>query len=92
MLTFDEDRFKKLKEVYELEGEGIQIIKAQATLNLGDSVKDVTVHSSISPSSEEKKSETDDENRTEIEESMEKFEEEEEEVKEFEEEDEDENV
>ena len=92
MLTFDEERFKKVKEVYELEVAGVQIIMKPSSNNLGDGVKDVTVNNSSEPSSTRNTGGAVVENQTEMSGNEEEFEEEEEESEESEDDDVEENV
>jgi hypothetical protein len=88
MLTFNEERFKKVKEAYSLEDKGVQIISN----NLGESVKVVQVSGSSGASSETFSTTPDDENRAKTEENEEEIEEEDKESEEFEDEGEPENV
>lgn len=60
MLTFDEERFKKVKGVYSLEDKGVQIIRNK----LGDGVKNVTENNGSGTSSEQKLVNDDNENQT----------------------------
>jgi hypothetical protein len=92
MLTFDEARFKKVKETYALEGEGVQIIKVQARLKLGDGVMEVTENNRSTSLSTETPKDVNDENRYEMQEDIKYSEETEEETEESEEEEEEENV
>ena len=80
MLTFDEERFKKVKGVYSLEDKGVQIISN----NLGDGVKNVTENNGSGTSSEQKLISDDNENQTKTPGNQEEIEEEEEEFEETE--------
>jgi glutamine cyclotransferase len=92
MLTFDEARFKKVNEAYSLEGQGVQIIKEQTSLKVGDGVTEVTENNRSDPLSTEKQRETDDGNRYEMQEDIKYSEETEEETEESEEAEEEDNV
>jgi hypothetical protein len=65
VLVFDEERFKKVKEAYSLEDEGVQIIKVVKD------VKHVKDSSSVGRGVQEKETDIDDENRTESKENLE---------------------
>jgi hypothetical protein len=91
MLTFDEARFKKVNEAYSLEGQGVQIIKEQTSLKVGDGVTEVTENNRSDPVSTEKQRDTYDGNRYEMQEDIKYSEETEEETEESEEEEEEEN-
>jgi hypothetical protein len=92
LLTFDEERFKKVKEAYSFEGEGVQIIKEDSSRTLADGMTELTENNRSDPVSTEKQRDTDDGNRNEMQEDIKYSEETEEETEETEEEEEEENV
>ena len=54
LLTFDEERFKKVKEAYSFEGEGVQIIKEDSSRTLADGMMELTENNRSDPVSTEK--------------------------------------
>jgi hypothetical protein len=92
LLTFDEERFKNVKEAYSFEGEGVQIIKEDSSRTLADGMTELTENNRSDPVSTEKQRDTDDGNRNEMQEDIKYSEETEEETEETEEEEEEENV
>jgi hypothetical protein len=92
MLIFDKDRFEKVKAVYSLNEQGIEIIKQNGSNNNGEGVKVLQVQQGSEPSFAEKPQEANDENRSEMQEDVENSQETDEEDKEFEESGEWENV